>query len=95
MHHRKTPDTKGSGTGSSVPIPPTIPPHLRHGMPSTSIAAGLAAAAAGMVAAAGGGSGGHLGGIPGLGVGLPASGVPQSLAQSYHNSISSMAKVLF
>ena len=62
-------------------------------MPSTSIAAGLAAAAAGMVAAAGGGSGGHLGGLPGLGVGLPASGVPNSLAQSYHNSINSMAKV--
>ena len=82
MHHRRTPDTKGNGTGSSVPIPPTIPPHLRHGMPSTSIAAGLAAAAAGMAA----------GGLPGLGVGIPPSGVPNSLAQSYQNSINNMAK---
>ena len=90
--HRKTPDAKGNGTGSSVPIPPTIPPHLRHGMPSTSIAAGLAAAAAGMAAAAGSGAGGHLGGLPGLGVGLPPSGVPNSLAQSYQNSINNMAK---
>ena len=61
-------------------------------MPSTSIAAGLAAAAAGMVAAAGGAPGGGLGGLPGLGVGLPASGVPNSF-QSYHNSIKDMAKV--
>ena len=61
-------------------------------MPSTSIAAGLAAAAAGMAAAAGGGAGGHLGGLPGLGVGLPPSGVPNSLAQSYQNSINNMAK---
>ena len=76
-----------------MPIPPTIPPHLRHGMPSTSIAAGLAAAAAGMVSRSGGGFDGHLGRIPGLGVGLPAPVVPNFLAQSYHNSIHSMNKV--
>ena len=90
--HRRTPDSKGNGSGASVPIPPTIPPHLRHGMPSTSIAAGLAAAAAGMVAAAGGNSSGNLSGLPGLGVGLPASGALNSF-QSYQDSISSMAKV--